>query len=106
MARIRIQTAAALRLDEIYRYTRRQWGQVQAQRHLNDLFEAFERIDSGKTVSRPIAAEFGVDGFCFRYAKHVVYWRRLSDGGIGIVTLLHEKMHQIERFREDFFGAG
>jgi len=105
MARIRIQTAAALRLDEIYRYTCRQWGQAQAGRYLNDLFKAFERIDAGTTASRPIPAEFGVDGFCFRHAKHVVYWRRLSDGDIGIVTLLHEKMHQIERFREDFFGA-
>ena len=27
---------------------------------------------------------------------------RLGNGDIGIVTLLHERMHQIERFREDF----
>jgi len=53
-------------------------------------------------VSKPIPAEFGVDGYCFRYERHFVYWRRLSNGDIGIVTILHERMHQIGRFREDF----
>ena len=33
------------------------------------------------------------------------YWRYLSNGDIGIVTILHERMHQIDRFREDF-GLG
>jgi len=28
----------------------------------------------------------------------------LANGDIGIVTVLHERMHQIERFREDFRG--
>jgi len=100
MPRVRIQEAAALRLDDIYRYTRKQWGEVQAGRYLHALFEAFDAIDGGTVASRPIAAEFGVDGFFFRHAKHVVYWRRLSNGDIGIVTVLHERMHQMERFLE------
>ncbi|HRH72144.1 hypothetical protein [Zoogloea sp.] len=53
-------------------------------------------------VSRPIPASLGVQGYFFRYEKHFVYWKRLGNGGIGIVTGLHERMHQIERFREDF----
>lgn len=55
-------------------------------------------------ASRPGPAEFGVEGFFFRDERHLVYWRRLSSGDIGIVTLRHERMHQIGRFREDFFG--
>jgi hypothetical protein len=31
-----------------------------------------------------------------------IYWKILSNGDIGIVTVLHARMHQIERFREDF----
>jgi toxin ParE1/3/4 len=53
-------------------------------------------------MSRPVPAEFGVDGYFFRYERHFVYWRRLSDGDVGIVTILHERMHQIDRLREDF----
>ena len=35
----------------------------------------------------------------FRYEKHLVYSKILSAGKIGIVTILHERMHQLERFR-------
>jgi len=52
-------------------------------------------------ASKTVSAEFGVDGYYFRYERHFVYWRRLSNGDIGIVTILHERMHQIDRFGED-----
>jgi plasmid stabilization system protein ParE len=102
MAAVRIQEAASYRLDEIYRYTRDHWGAEQADRYVTGLFEAFERIETHAVMSRPVPAELGVEGYFFRYEQHVVYWRRLSNGDIGIVTILHERMHQIDRFREDF----
>ncbi len=102
MAAVRIQAAASHRLDEIYRYTRDHWGAEPADSYITGLFEAFAKIGTHGVVSRPVPAEFGVDGFCFRYERHFVYWRRLSNGDIGIVTILHERMHQIARFREDF----
>ena len=68
---------------------------------VTDLFAAFDRIEGHGVASRPIPAEFAIDGFYFRYEHHVVYWRRLSNGDIGIVTILHESLHQTDRFRED-----
>ncbi|MEN3974485.1 type II toxin-antitoxin system RelE/ParE family toxin [Emcibacter sp. SYSU 3D8] len=102
MAAVRIQQAASHRLDDIYRYTRDRWGTDHADRYITGLFGAFERIDRHGVASRPIPAEFGVEGYFFRYERHFVYWRRLSSGKIGIVTILHERMHQMDRFREDF----
>lgn len=102
MTAIRVQEAASRRLDEIYLYTRDAFGAGQAERYIEGLFEAFGRIESHAVLSRPIPAEFGVDGFFFRYERHVVYWRRLANGDIGIVTILHARMHQISRFIEDF----
>lgn len=99
---ILVQEAASLRLDDIYRYTRDLWGEVQADRYITGMFEAFERIEAHGVAAKPIPAEFGVEGFFFRYEHHFVYWRRLSDGDIGIVAILHERMHQIDRFRADF----
>ncbi|WP_333835333.1 type II toxin-antitoxin system RelE/ParE family toxin, partial [Rubrimonas sp.] len=81
---VRIQAAASHRLDDIYRYTRDRWGAEQAERYITGLFAAFDRIESRGVVSKPIPAEFGVEGFYFRYERHVVYWRRLSNGDIGI----------------------
>lgn len=102
MAAIRVQEAASHRLDAIHRYTRERWGTEQADRYIAGLFEAFDKIESRGVMSRPVPAAFGVEGYFFRYERHVVYWRRLSNGDIGIVTILHERMHQIDRFREDF----
>ena len=102
MASVRVQEAVSHRLDEIYRYTRDQWGVEQAERYITGLFDAFGKIDTHEVMSRPIPAEFGVDGYFFRYERHFVYWRKLSNGDTGIVTILHERMHQIDRFRDDF----
>jgi Plasmid stabilization system protein len=101
-SRVRVQEAASYRLDEIYRYTRSHWGKKQADRYINDLFDAFTGIASHQALSHPIPAEFGIEGYFFRHERHFVYWRKLSNGDIGIVTILHERMHQIEQLREDF----
>jgi len=103
MAQFFIQNAASFRLDEIYRYTSEKWGAAKAESYIFGMFEAFEKIDTHEVLSRPIPAQFGVDGFFFKYEKHIVYWKYLSTGVVGIVTILHERMHQIERFKEDFF---
>lgn len=102
MAAVLIQEAASLRLDDIYRYTRDRWGAEQADHYITGLFAAFDKIASYRVASKPIPAEFGVEGFFFRYEHHFVYWCRLSNGDIGIVTILHERMHQIDRLRDDF----
>ncbi len=101
-ANIRIQDAASYRLDEIYRYTRDRWGTQQADRYITGLFDTFAGIADRQTSSHPVPAEFAIEGYFFRYERHFVYWRWLSNGDIGIVTILPERMHQIDRFREDF----
>jgi len=102
MARFLVQTAASHRIDEIYRYTLAQWGAEQAETYIIGLFDAFAKVETHEVLSRPIPAELGVDGFFFRFKKHFVYWRYLSTGDIGIVTILHQCMHQIERVKGDF----
>lgn len=102
MKAVRVQEAAALRIDEIYRCSRERWGQARADAYVMGLFDAFDRIAVGGVRSRPVPAEFGVEGYVFRYEKHFIYWKPLNNGDIGIVTVLHERMHQMDRFREDF----
>lgn len=101
MTPVRVQRAAAVRIGEICRYSRERWGEAQAEAYITGLFEAFEGVATGAIVSRPVPAEFGVDGYVFRYRRHFVYWKTLGDGAIGIVTVLHERMHRAERFQED-----
>jgi toxin ParE1/3/4 len=105
LTNILILDAAGHRLDEVYRYTLEEWGEEQAERYIRGLFDAFGRIEKHEIFSRPIPAEYGVDGYWFRYEKHFVYWKKLSTGQIGIVTVLHERMFRADRLKEDF-GVG
>ncbi len=101
MTGIRVQHRAGRRLDDIYVYTRNTWGEERAARYIRGLFKQFDEIASREIPWRAIPAEFGVDGFYCRYEHHYIYWRLLLDGAVGIVTVLHERMHQLERFRDD-----
>jgi len=101
MSSFLIQEAASFRLDQIYRYTRDKWGEKQAEIYISGLFKTFQNIANQKILSRPIPAEFGVHGYYCRYRHHYIYWKRLQSGQIGIVTVLHEKMHQsVTLFRD------
>jgi toxin ParE1/3/4 len=102
VSRFRVQSAAAYRLDEIWRYTAETWGEDQADVYVRGLFKRFEAIAAHAIPWRPVPAEFGVAGYVCRYRKHLIYWKTLADGSVGIVTILHERMHQIDRFRDDF----
>ena len=63
MPAIRIQETASRHLDDIYCYTRDRWGEDQAKKYIAGIFDAFEMIATRGVVSKPIPAEFGVDGF-------------------------------------------
>lgn len=101
MSGFRVQRVAGNRLDEIYVYTRDQWGEAQAELYIKGLFARFEAIAAREFPWRAIPAEFEVSGFVCRYEHHFIYWKVLADGSVGIVTVLHERMHQFDRFKSD-----
>jgi hypothetical protein len=61
----------------------------------------YRRVGGHRTHSRPIPVEFGVKGFYFRYERHFVYRQQFSNGDIGVVSILHDQMHQVRRLRDD-----
>lgn len=101
MSVYRFQRAASARLDEIYHYTAREWGAEQAERYLRGLFARLDDLAARRLPWRHIPAEFGVTGFYCRYERHFIYLKMLEDDSLGVVTILHERMHQIDAFRDD-----
>jgi toxin ParE1/3/4 len=95
----KIESAASFRLDEIYQYTLQEWGENQAEMYVNGLFDVFDKIVKKQVLSHPVPAEFNVNGFYVKYKKHFVYWKYLEGGEVGIVTILHDRMHQMMQFR-------
>jgi len=101
MPRFLVQKRAALRIKKIYCYTQETWGNKQAKDYIDGLFQTFNQIANKQVIWRPIPADFEVNGFYTVYKKHYIYWKELNTEQIGIVTILHERMHQMERFQDD-----
>ncbi len=96
----RISRRARIRLDDIYTYCRRHFGEDLADRIVSELIAGFHEIpDHG--ISKPIPAEFGVNGYYYYRSPNFVYWKYLKNGDIGIVTILHERMQQGVQLKED-----
>ena len=93
---------AGHRLDEIIDYTREECGEDQAIRYFDGFLACFDAIAERRVRWRTIPASFGAEGYFCRYQRHFVYWRILPDGTVGIVTILHERMQQMDLLREAF----
>ncbi|MDB5438910.1 MAG: plasmid stabilization system [Caulobacteraceae bacterium] len=100
MNSFRIEQGAERRLEEIYRYTCDTWGEARAATYIKGMFQRFEAIARRQFPWRRIPTEFGLDGYFCRYEKHFIYWELLADGSVGILAILHERMHQLAQFRD------
>lgn len=104
MRRVEILPRAAARMEEIHELSRDRWGEAQAERHMRGMFAAMERLAVQIAPSRAIPAPLGFDGYYFRYERHFVYWRHTPNGDINILTVTHEKQHQIDQLRDDLLA--
>jgi len=91
-----VEPTADQRLDD---FTADHWGEEQADRYVQRLFERFAAIAARRVPWRALPPDFGVPLYYARAEHHIVYWRERADGAIGIVTILHERMHQLEQLR-------
>jgi toxin ParE1/3/4 len=82
---------------EIYDYTYLAWGEDQAEKYIQGIFDKFEAISLHLIFWRPIKLEYGVSGFFTRYGKHLIFWRQFGEGQIGIADILHDSMIKGDR---------
>ena len=101
MTAFRIEPRANRRLDEIYDYTADIWGEDQADLYIAGLFDEFARIARRDVPWRALPRSFGLDAYHYRWRRHVIYWKAGPDGDIRILSILHEKMDQMHRLRDD-----
>lgn len=98
----KIYKPALARIDDIYDYTSKQWGEQQAQSYIIGLYETFEKVNKGEAQSRKIDNINGIDGYMTRYEKHFIYWRKGPDGSARICSVLHQSMDIRNRLEEDY----
>lgn len=93
--------------DHIWRYTLDVWGEDQAEKYIIGLHLHLTRLASSKLIWRRLPAAFrAIEGehekiFISRYDHHLVFFKELSDGDIGILALLHEKSDLPKRLAQE-----
>lgn len=99
MSGYRLGAHADQQLDHIYEYTATEWGEDQAARYVELLFQYFSDVSARRVAWRTVPAEFAVEGYFGKCEHHFIYWKLLDTGEVGFVAILHERMHQIEQIR-------
>ena len=90
MAEYRLTPAAVADLEEIWTYTCNQWGSEQANRYTTKLISAIETLTH--TPKLGPSCDHIRTGYRWSLAeRHVVYYR-ITDYGIAVVRILHERM--------------
>ncbi|RKE85920.1 type II toxin-antitoxin system RelE/ParE family toxin [Rhizobium sp. AG855] len=90
MSGYRLRPIAEEDMDAIWDYTCRSRSAARADRYIDDLFDAFERL-----VQTP---ELGQKAFLIaagyrrlRVNHHLIFYRRTEDNGIEVVRIIHER---------------
>ena len=90
MAEYRLSPAAKRDLESIWKYTLAEWGLEQADRYTDLLTAAFQALaESPKSAP---ACDHIRQGYRRRNVeRHMIYFR-VTDYGIAIIRVLHERM--------------
>jgi toxin ParE1/3/4 len=81
---------ARLDLEDIWRYTRKQWSRRQADTYIREMIGAFAGLAEGSRVG--ISAEDMRQGYLkYFIGAHIVFYRRRQDA-LEVVRVLHQSM--------------
>lgn len=99
MSGYRLRPNAEEDMDAIWDYTCRSRSAARADRYIDDLFDAFERL--------VLTPELGQKAFLvatgyrrLHVNHHLIFYRRTEDDGIEVVRIIHERA-DISRLLDD-----
>lgn len=97
----RILSTAKVRIFEIWTYTEVNWGEPQADKYVRDLVDVMQRLGSNRGGWKPVPDPALRGVFFVKHASHFIFFKELTLGDIGVITVLHESMDIPARLRED-----
>ena len=110
----RFSPLAEIQLDTLWDYGFSRFGERQADSYLDGLFSAIEEVAVNgrylglipKRVPPDKIAEITTLPIRYiRYGKHYLYLRELSNGAIGVVCILGDRMDTPQRLKENLFST-
>ena len=109
MVSYRLSSLANTQQDDIWHYTESTWGDSQAISYLEGLHAHFERLARIKALWRRLpqglAAPSDIDTpvYFSRYVEHLIFFRELKSGAIGVISVLHGRSDIPVRLSEDLY---
>lgn len=97
----KIYPAARERLLQIWDYTENKWGEEQADHYVTGLVEAAHQLPQHRRNWRPMRGKSFAGIWFARHEHHYLFFRELSGGVVGIISILHENMDFPMRLKED-----
>lgn len=96
--------------DRIWRDTVERWGESQAETYILGLHRHLQKLSVTpalwRALPRPLTVpdDLDLDIWFSRYEHHHIFFRKLSGGRIGIISLLHERMDLPVRLAGDLLN--
>jgi len=97
----KIYSAARERILEIWHYTAETWDEDQADKYVRGLVGAIDAAAGKRQHWRPVLDEALKGVFFIRYRHHYIFFRELTKGTLGVISILHESMDIPSRLKED-----
>jgi plasmid stabilization system protein ParE len=99
--RYRFFPAADRRQDEIWDYTFEERGEPKAVEYMRGLHNAVSEAAGNPKLRRRLGRKGFEKVFYVRYEKHFIFFRVLSGGVLGMISMLHERMDIPVSLKED-----
>jgi plasmid stabilization system protein ParE len=76
-------------------------GEDQADSYVRGLVAAINDLSRQRRRWKPVRDEVLTGLFFFRHRHHYIFFRELSSGTLGVISILHENMDLPSRLKED-----
>ncbi len=100
MANLRFTNKAVEDLTSIWNYTFKTWSERQADEYYEMLISACRKALSLKFLPARLYNEIAPDLYGIKSGHHLIFFKRIADGDVLIVRILHERMDIKRHFKE------
>jgi plasmid stabilization system protein ParE len=93
--------------DKIWQDTVEKWGEQQAITYITGLHAHVKRLCEDAAIWRQLPQKLAVPvdikrkAYFSRYEHHYLFFRKLDNGDLGVMSILHERMDLPVRLEED-----
>lgn len=101
MAKLRFSNKAVEDLTSIWNYTFRTWSERQADEYYEMLISACGKTLIENLFPARLYNEVAPDLYGIKAGRHLIFFKRMADGDVLIVRILHERMDIKRHLKED-----